>query len=130
MKNYVKDRAIVITGGSSGIGLACAEVLAARGADVVVFARGPEQLARALEEIERKRLSEKQRFLAVQLDVSLRAQAENLLGKTAVDFGSPDILINSAGVSCPQRFEDIPYTKSKNTYLLKMLLFSYKIPGS
>jgi NAD(P)-dependent dehydrogenase (short-subunit alcohol dehydrogenase family) len=100
-----------ITGGSSGIGLACAEVLAARGADVVVFARGPEQLARALKEIERKRLSEIQRFLAVQLDVSQRAQAENLLGKTAVEFGSPDILINSAGVSCPQRFEDIPYTK-------------------
>ena len=109
-KDYTGKIAYV-TGGSSGIGLACAEVLAARGADVVVFARGPEQLSRALVEIERNRIHEKQRFLAVQLDVSLRDQAEILLGKTAVDFGSPDILINSAGVSCPQRFEDIPYTK-------------------
>jgi 3-dehydrosphinganine reductase len=100
-----------VTGGSSGIGLACAELLAARGAEVVIFARGREQLEQALKVIERNRVSEKQRFLAVQLDVSQRAQAENLLNKTVVDFGSPDILINSAGVSCPQRFEDIPYAK-------------------
>jgi len=33
-----------ITGGSSGIGLACAELLAARGADVVIFARGQQQI--------------------------------------------------------------------------------------
>jgi len=100
-----------ITGGSSGIGLACAEQMAARGADVVIFARGQEQLDKALTEIERNRVSQKQRFLAVRLDVSQRAQAENLLSKVAVDFGSPDILINSAGVSYPQRFEDISYTK-------------------
>ncbi len=100
-----------IAGGSSGIGLACAELLAARGAEVVIFARGQEQLDSALQEIERNRVFEKQRFLAVQLDVSQRAQAENLLKKTAVDFGSPDILINSAGTSYPQRFEDISYAK-------------------
>jgi 3-dehydrosphinganine reductase len=100
-----------VTGGSSGIGLACAELLAARGAEVVIFARGREQLERALNEIERNRVSEKQRFLAVQLDVSQHAQAISLLSKTVVDFGSPDILINSAGVSHPQRFEDIPYAK-------------------
>lgn len=104
-------RIAFIAGGSSGIGLACAELLAARGADVMVFARGREQLDRALREIERNRVSEKQRFLAAQLDVSQRSQAEDLLGKAAADFGSPDILINSAGVSYPQRFEDIPYTK-------------------
>ncbi len=100
-----------ITGGSSGIGLACAEQMAARDADVVIFARGQEQLDKALTKIERNRVSQKQRFLAVRLDVSQHAQAENLLSKVAVDFGSPDILINSAGVSYPQRFEDISYTK-------------------
>ncbi|MCX5992639.1 MAG: SDR family oxidoreductase [Chloroflexi bacterium] len=100
-----------ITGGSSGIGLACAELLADMGADLVIFARGQQQLETSLVEIERNRVSEKQRFLAVQLDVSQREQAEKLLSKTVVDFGSPDILINSAGISYPQRFEDIPYTK-------------------
>ena len=100
-----------ITGGSSGIGLACAELLAAGGADLVIFARGQKQLERALTEIEGNRVSQKQRFLAVVLDVSRREQAENLLGKTVADFGSPDILINSAGVSHPRKFEDIPYAK-------------------
>jgi len=109
-KEY-SEKIAFITGGSSGIGLACAELLAARGAEVVIFARGQQQLERALKEIERNRVSEKQRFLAVQLDVSQREQAENLLSKTVVGFGSPDILINSAGISYPQKFEDITYTK-------------------
>ena len=91
-KEYAGKIAFV-AGGSSGIGLACAELLAASGAEVVIFARGQAQLDRALQEIERNRVSEKQRFLAVRLDVSQRAQAENLLHQTVADFGSPDILI-------------------------------------
>ena len=109
-KEYAGKIAFV-AGGSSGIGLACAELLAASGAEVAVFARGQAQLDRALQDIERNRVSEKQRFLAVRLDVSQRAQAENLLHQTVADFGSPDILINSAGISYPQRFEDISYAK-------------------
>jgi 3-dehydrosphinganine reductase len=110
LKEYTGKIAF-ITGGSSGIGLACAELLAARGADVLVLARGQDQLEKALERIECNRISQGQRFLAVSMDVSQREQAENLLSKTVKDFGSPDILINSAGVSFPQRFEDIPYSK-------------------
>ncbi len=100
-----------ITGGSSGIGLACAELLAARGADVVILARGQDQLSMALKGIEQKRVYEKQRFLAVRLDVSQRAEAETVLNSAVKDFGRPDIIINSAGVSFPQKFEDIPYSK-------------------
>jgi len=100
-----------ITGGSSGIGLACAELMAAGGADLVIFARGQGQLETALKEIEGNRVSEQQRFLAVALDVSQRERATEILTRTVVDFGSPDILINSAGVSYPQKFEDIPYAK-------------------
>lgn len=100
-----------ITGGSSGIGLACAELLAARGADVAVFARGQEQLDRALTQIERNKVTQRQRFLAVSLDVSQHAQVQSILNRAVADFGAPDILINSAGVSFPQRFEDIPHAK-------------------
>jgi 3-dehydrosphinganine reductase len=110
LKEY-SGKIAYITGGSSGIGLACAELLAAKGADVVIFARGREQLEKAMHEIGQGRVSEKQRFLAVGLDVSQREQAEKQLSETVADFGSPDILINSAGVSFPQKFEDIPYTK-------------------
>ncbi len=100
-----------ITGGSSGIGLACAELLATRGADVAIFARGQQQLDSALAQIERNRVTQRQRFLAVRLDVSQHTQVENILNKAVSDFGAPDILINSAGVSFPQRFEDIPYAR-------------------
>jgi len=77
----------------------------------VILARGQEQLDRALKVIERNKISEKQSFLSVRLDVSQRTNTENRLNKIVVDFGSPDILINSAGVSYPQRFEDIAYDK-------------------
>jgi len=100
-----------ITGGSSGIGLACAELLAVKGADVAIFARGREQLDQALAKIEGNRITQRQRFKAFSLDVSRREEAENILNKAATDLGAPDILINSAGISFPQRFEDIPYAK-------------------
>ncbi|MFA5078852.1 MAG: SDR family oxidoreductase [Dehalococcoidia bacterium] len=100
-----------ITGGSSGIGLACAELLAAKGADVAVFARGQEQLDEALARIKVNRIAQEQRFQAFVLDVSRRDQAENVLNQAVNDLGPPDILINSAGISFPQRFEDIPHAK-------------------
>jgi len=100
-----------ITGGSSGIGLACAEMLAARGANVLILARRPGQLETAIKQIESKRVSEKQRFSAVQVDVSDKDQIVNSLSRAVKEFGPPDILINSAGISFPQKFEDIPFDK-------------------
>jgi 3-dehydrosphinganine reductase len=100
-----------ITGGSSGIGLACAEMLAAGGASVLIMARRPEQLEIAIKQITAKRVSEKQRFSTVQLDVSDRERVAASLSGAVNGFGPPDILINSAGVSFPQKFEDIPFEK-------------------
>jgi NAD(P)-dependent dehydrogenase (short-subunit alcohol dehydrogenase family) len=77
-----------ITGGSSGIGLACAELLAVKGADVAIFARGREQLDQALAKIEGNRITQRQRFKAFSLDVSRREEAENILNKAATDLGA------------------------------------------
>jgi len=110
IKDYTGKTAY-ITGGSSGIGLACAEMLAARGANVLIMARRPGQLEIAIKQIESKRVSEKQRFSAVQVDVSDKDQIANSLSKAVKEFGTPDILINSAGISFPQKFEDIPFEK-------------------
>ncbi len=110
----VKDfagKTVFITGGSSGIGLACAEMLAARGANVLIIARRPDLLETAVKQIESKRVSEKQRFSAVQLDVSDRDRVVDSLSRAVKEFAPPDILINSAGVSFPQKFEDIPFEK-------------------
>jgi short-subunit dehydrogenase len=110
IKDY-KGKTAYITGGSSGIGLACAEMLAARGANVLILARRPGQLETAIKQIENKRASEKQRFSAVQVDVSDKDQIVNSLSRAVKEFGPPDILINSAGISFPQKFEDIPFEK-------------------
>ena len=100
-----------ITGGSSGIGLACGEMLAAKGANVLIMARRPDQLEIAVRQIAKNRISETQRFSAVQVDVSDKDGVVNSLASAAKEFGAPDILINSAGVSFPQKFEDIPFEK-------------------
>jgi len=110
IKDYTGKTAY-ITGGSSGIGLACAEMLTARGANVLIMARRQGQLEIAIKQIESKRVSEKQRFSAVQVDVSDKDQIANSLSRAVKEFGTPDILINSAGISFPQKFEDIPFEK-------------------
>jgi NAD(P)-dependent dehydrogenase (short-subunit alcohol dehydrogenase family) len=110
----VKDfagKTVYITGGSSGIGLACAEMLAARGANVLIMARRPDLLETAITQIAKNRISEKQRFSSVQLDVSDKDRVADSLANAVKEFGPPDILINSAGVSFPQKFEDIPFEK-------------------
>ena len=100
-----------ITGGSSGIGLACAVMLSARGANVLIMARRSGQLEIALRQIAKNRISEKQRFSAVEMDVSDKDRVADSLVSAVKEFGPPDILINSAGVSFPQKFEDIPFEK-------------------
>ena len=100
-----------ITGGSSGIGLACAEMLAARGANVLIMARRSDLLETAITQIAKNRISETQRFSSLQLDVSDRDRVAASLSGAVNGFGPPDILINSAGVSFPQKFEDTPFEK-------------------
>lgn len=104
-------RMAYITGGSSGIGLATAKLLAARGAGVVIFARQQEPLQKAAAEIEVCRQSPGQKMGYLQLDVSQREKVIEVLGRAVAEFGAPDILINSAGISFPKKFEETDYQK-------------------
>ena len=102
-------KAAVVTGASRGIGLAVAEALAARGADVVACGRSAEALAAA-----RARLAERAaggaagRVETYGGDLRDEAHAEGAVAAAAECFGGLDILVNNAGVGHFQDFAEQP----------------------
>jgi NAD(P)-dependent dehydrogenase (short-subunit alcohol dehydrogenase family) len=63
---------------------------------------------------EKFRVSSLQRFSYGQLDVSNRQAVEQVLPGAVMEFGPPDILINCAGISNPQEFENTSYTNQRS----------------
>ena len=90
----------IVTGASTGIGRATAELLATRGARVAVFSRN----ASALEElVERHEAS----MLAVSGDVADADAIERLFAETESRFGSCELLVNNAGMIDPKPLVDV-----------------------
>ncbi|MEU6229259.1 SDR family oxidoreductase [Streptomyces sp. NPDC047042] len=90
----------IVTGGSSGIGLATARLLAERGAQVSLIARGPERLAAAAKE-----LSAASRAA----DVADQPALARAIAELEREQGRPcDILITSAGLARPGHFLELP----------------------
>lgn len=88
-------KAVVVTGGSIGIGAGIVEKLASEGAAVTfTYARSAEP-ARKLEEKIRQSGG---KALAVQADVRDRGQVAALFEKATAEFGSVDVLVNNAGI--------------------------------
>lgn len=99
----LKDQVIVITGASSGIGLATARAAAAKGASVVLSSRNGEALA----EVKRRIESEGGRAVRVVADVGRREDVENIANTAIAEFGGFDTWINNAGVSIYGRLEEV-----------------------
>jgi short-subunit dehydrogenase len=91
----------VITGASSGIGKACAEVFASKGYTVVICARNPEKLGKVAAELRRKGHS----LLEVIADISKEADCKRLMDETISHYQRIDVLINNAGLSMRGLFE-------------------------
>jgi NADP-dependent 3-hydroxy acid dehydrogenase YdfG len=90
----IEGKVVVITGASSGIGEATALLLAARGAKVVLGARGSERLAALAERIEKDGGS----VVHVPTDVRRRGDLGTLVGLACDRYGKLDVLFSNAGV--------------------------------
>ena len=94
--NHLKDRAVLITGGGSGIGLAAARLFLQQGARVAITGRDPAKLRRAADTLGGN-------VLLQAADVADPAQVQALADKVLGAFGAVDIRVNNAGLNIKDR---------------------------
>ncbi len=121
LSSRVKDKVVLITGGSSGIGLATAKKVAAAGAKTLICARGLEDLEKAKAEIEGE--TKGAQVFVYQADLADLASADDLVKRVLADHGAVDVLINNAGRSIRRsielsydRFHDFERTMQLNYF--------------
>ncbi|MED1203904.1 SDR family oxidoreductase [Heyndrickxia acidicola] len=90
----IKDKVVVITGASSGIGEAAAKELASKGAKLVLAARREDRLKKLQEEIQK----DGAQAIYKVTDVTSHEQMEELAEIALKEFGKIDVLVNNAGV--------------------------------
>lgn len=99
----LKNKTVVITGGSVGIGNAVAHSFAAEGANIVICARTKEKLELAANEI---RQQHGVKVLAVTADVSKAEDIDNMIKVIQGEFDGVDVLINNAGMGSEETIMD------------------------
>ena len=99
----MKNKVVVISGASSGIGKACAWHFAKNGSKVVLAARSNDKLKVIGEEM----MSAGYEVLTVQADVSIEEDCQHLISETIIKFKGIDVLVNNAGISMRATLEDM-----------------------
>ena len=99
------QQVIIITGGSSGIGKAVAEKLIKRGAHIAIIARDENKLQTVHQEL-KATANPDQRVAIYSCDVADAEAVQKTIEAIVDDIGSPDILINSAGILRESYFEN------------------------
>jgi NADP-dependent 3-hydroxy acid dehydrogenase YdfG len=94
MTEGIKDKIVVVTGASSGLGEATARLLSAQGATVVLGARRADRLEALAKDIEARG----GKALALQTDVTRREQVKALVDSAVQTYGRIDVMINNAGL--------------------------------
>jgi len=128
LSGRVKDRVIVITGASSGIGRATALKMAVAGAKVILVARGEEKLLETKKEIE----TAGGRCWMYAADVSDMASCDALVTRVLKEHGACDYLVNNAGRSIRRgvlnsfdRFHDYERTMQLNYFGALRLIMGF-----
>ena len=119
LKGKVRNKVVVITGGSSGIGLSTAQRVAEAGAITVIVARGEEELFKARDEMKARG----GKVFAYTADLADMADCDRLVATVLKDHGHVDILVNNAGRSIRRsielsydRFHDFERTMQLNYF--------------
>jgi NAD(P)-dependent dehydrogenase (short-subunit alcohol dehydrogenase family) len=89
-----RDRVVLITGGSRGLGLELARTFADEGARLAICARDEAEVKRAEEDLKSKGAE----VLAIQCDITVRAQVDEMIRAVVGHFGAIDVLVNNAGI--------------------------------
>ena len=99
-----KDKIVLITGGTSGIGLELARILATRGARLFLFARSQDNLIKTINDLQTVQAGE---YHGIPTDVSDANQAAQSVKGVIETAGVPDLLINCAGAAHPGYVQDL-----------------------
>lgn len=102
-KQSLKDKVVIITGATSGIGEACALVFGKAGAKIVITGRSQDKLDRS----RIKLADENIEVLSILADASSESDNKKIPELTLAKFGRIDILINNAGISMRALFQDL-----------------------
>lgn len=128
------DKVVIVTGASSGLGVAFAEAFAEAGADLVLGARRVEQLARTAALVEQAG----RRVHTRKTDVADPVQCQQLVDATMAEFGRVDVLINNAGVATavpatresPEDFRKVIDVNLNGSYWMAQACGRVMQPGS
>ena len=93
----------IITGGSSGIGLAVAKILANTGWRITLIARNSERLNQAALTLN----TPEEQSLILAVDVTNQNDINSAINNSIETFGTPDLLITSAGIAHPGHFQEL-----------------------
>ena len=119
LKGKVRNKVVLITGGSSGIGLSTAQRVAEAGATTIIVARGEEELFKARDAMKK----DGGKVFAYTADLADMASCDALVKQVLADHGHVDVLINNAGRSIRRsieasydRFHDFERTMQLNYF--------------
>src|SRR3954447_14471495 len=124
----------IVTGASSGLGVAFAQALAEAGADVVLGARRVDKLRDTAALVE----ATGRRALCVAADVADPAQAQALVDAAMAAFGRVDVLVNNAGIGTavpatretPEQFSQVIDVNLNGSYWMAQACGRVMLPGS
>ena len=130
----VEDKVVIVTGASSGLGVAFATAFAEAGADVVLAARRVDRLAQTAEAI----APTGRATPAVACDVADPAACQNVVDEAMAKFGRVDVLINNAGIGTavpathetPEQFRQVIDINLSGSYWMAQACGRVMKPGS